>query len=66
MPVGARAGEGIGGIGVVEALQLGRTDRSVGLLADVDTLPIEEQRERPYARRFPGVHHGCGHASSEP
>ena len=35
--------------------------RSIGLRADMDALPMDEQTNLPYASRTPGVFHGCGH-----
>jgi amidohydrolase len=37
--------------------------RCVGLRADIDALPIQEQSGVPYASKKPGVFHGCGHDS---
>lgn len=59
--LGLEVHEGIGGTGVVGVLRAGRGGRSVGLRADMDALPMQEQGERPYVSRFAGVHHGCGH-----
>ncbi len=59
--LGLEVHEGIGGTGVVGVLRAGSGQRSVGLRADMDALPILEQGERSYVSRFPGVHHGCGH-----
>ncbi len=33
----------------------------IGLRADIDALPIQEQSGLPYASRYPGVMHACGH-----
>ena len=52
---------GIGGTGVVATLRAGKSTRSIGLRADMDALPIQEQTELPYASRTPGIFHGCGH-----
>ncbi len=35
--------------------------RAIGLRADMDALPIEEQTGLPYASRTQGVMHACGH-----
>lgn len=59
--LGLEVHEGIGGTGVVGVLRAGSGQRSVGLRADMDALPILEQGQKPYVSRFPGVHHGCGH-----
>ncbi|HET9148746.1 MAG TPA: amidohydrolase [Acetobacteraceae bacterium] len=51
---------GIGGHGVVATLRRGG-NRSVGLRADMDALPIDEATGLSYASRHPGVMHACGH-----
>lgn len=52
---------GIGGTGVVAVLKEGSSDRTIGLRADMDALPIQEKTALAYASRNPGVFHGCGH-----
>jgi amidohydrolase len=52
---------GIGGHGVVATITRGQSNRSVGLRADMDALPIIETTELPYASTNPGVMHACGH-----
>jgi hippurate hydrolase len=52
---------GIGGHGVVATISRGQSNRSVGLRADMDALPIEETSGVPYASGNPGVMHACGH-----
>ncbi|MDQ8730777.1 M20 aminoacylase family protein [Bradyrhizobium sp. LHD-71] len=53
---------GIGGTGVVGELK-GRHDgnRRIGLRADMDALPIQEETGLPYASTAPGKMHACGH-----
>jgi amidohydrolase len=51
---------GIGGHGVVATLRRGG-NRSVGLRADMDALPIVEATGLPYASKNQGVMHACGH-----
>ena len=53
--------EGVGRTGVVGVLRNGTSGRSIGLRADMDALPIQEQTNLPYASRTPGSFHGCGH-----
>jgi hippurate hydrolase len=52
---------GIGGHGLVATLRRGTSNRSVGLRADMDALPIAETTGLPYASTTPGVMHACGH-----
>jgi hippurate hydrolase len=52
---------GVGGHGVVATITRGQSNRSVGLRADMDALPIEESTGLPYASTNPGVMHACGH-----
>lgn len=52
---------GVGGHGVVATLTRGQSNRSVGLRADMDALPINETTNLAYASRTPGVMHACGH-----
>jgi hippurate hydrolase len=51
----------IGGTGLVGVLKAGSSDRSIGLRADMDALPIEEATGLPHSSCNPGVFHGCGH-----
>ena len=52
---------GIGGHGIVATLRRGASNRSVGLRADMDALPIEETTGAAWASSRPGVMHACGH-----
>ena len=52
---------GVGGHGVVATLTRGPSNRSVGLRADMDALPIAEATGLPYASATVGVMHACGH-----
>ncbi|AVO36921.1 M20 aminoacylase family protein [Pukyongiella litopenaei] len=53
---------GIGGTGVVGVIRGNRDGaRRVGLRADMDALPIEEETNLPYRSTNPGVMHACGH-----
>ena len=59
--LGLEVHEGIGRTGVVAVLRNGASGRSIGLRADMDALPIQEQTNLPYASRTEGSFHGCGH-----
>jgi amidohydrolase len=52
---------GIGGNGVVATISRGQSNRSVGLRADMDALPILETSGVTYASTNSGVMHACGH-----
>ena len=52
---------GVGGTGVVGIVEGARPGRSIGLRADMDALPIEEETNLPWRSKTPGVSHACGH-----
>ena len=49
------------GVGVVGILRSGGGNRSIGLRADMDALPITETSTHDYVSRNNGVMHACGH-----
>jgi hippurate hydrolase len=51
----------IGGTGLVGTLSAGSSQRSIGLRADMDALPIHEKTGLPYASCHDGKMHACGH-----
>jgi hippurate hydrolase len=51
----------VGGHGVVAVLNNGTGTRSIGIRADMDALPIEEETGATYASTVPGKMHACGH-----
>ncbi len=55
--------EGIGRTGVVAVLkgQGGDSGHVIGLRADMDALPINEESGKPWASETPGKMHACGH-----
>ena len=61
--LGVEVAEGVGGHGVVGTIRRGGTsNRSVGLRADMDALPIQELNPLlPWRSTVPGVMHACGH-----
>lgn len=59
--LGLEVHEGLAGTGVVGTLRCGSSERSVGLRADMDALPMAEQSRLAHASRNAGAHHGCGH-----
>ncbi|MEC7470087.1 MAG: amidohydrolase, partial [Pseudomonadota bacterium] len=58
---GLKVTTGVGKTGVVASLKVGNGSRSIGLRADMDALPIQEETGLPYASCHDGVFHGCGH-----
>ena len=58
---GCEVYRGIGRTGVVGALRVGNSPRSVGLRADMDALPIQEATGLDYRSRHDGRMHACGH-----
>jgi amidohydrolase len=59
---GVEVHPGIGGTGVVGVVK-GRKDngRRIGLRADMDALPMEENTNLPWRSTIPNRFHGCGH-----
>jgi Metal-dependent amidase/aminoacylase/carboxypeptidase len=56
---------GLGRTGVVGVIKgrksAGGDLKVIGLRADMDALPIEEETNLPYASKTPGKMHACGH-----
>ncbi len=52
---------GMGTTGVVAILKNGTSNRSVGLRADMDALPMTEHNQFAHASRHIGKMHACGH-----
>ncbi|MBD1553086.1 amidohydrolase [Pseudomonas sp. C2L11] len=52
---------GVAGTGVVGTLKLGHSQRTLGLRADMDALPITEENAFGHASLHPGKMHACGH-----
>ncbi len=58
---GIEVHRGIGKTGVVGVLRAGSARRSVGLRADMDALPIQEENSFEYKSKIKGQMHACGH-----
>jgi hippurate hydrolase len=58
---GIEVHRGVGGTGVVGVLRRGTGKTAIGLRADMDCLPMEEQTNLDYRSRSPGRMHACGH-----
>jgi hippurate hydrolase len=52
---------GVGGTGIVATVRCGSGTGSVGLRADMDGLPIDEQTGLAYSSTHAGRMHACGH-----
>lgn len=52
---------GLAGTGIVASLKNGSGTKSIGLRADFDALPIQEETGLEYASTHEGVMHACGH-----
>src|SRR5690625_1054712 len=52
---------GVGRTGVTAELDTGRPGRTVLVRADMDALPVHEERESEYRSTVPGKMHACGH-----
>jgi len=53
--------QGLAGTGVVGTVTRGRSNRAIGLRADLDALPIEEANQFSHRSKNPGIMHACGH-----
>ncbi|MCC8980799.1 M20 aminoacylase family protein [Bradyrhizobium acaciae] len=59
---GIEVHRGLGGTGVVGVLKgKGNSTRKIGLRADMDALPMEENTNLKWRSTIPGRFHGCGH-----
>ncbi|VIO76149.1 M20 aminoacylase family protein [Bradyrhizobium ivorense] len=59
---GIEVHRGLGGTGVVGVLKgKGNSGKKIGLRADMDALPMEENTNLEWRSTIPGRFHGCGH-----
>lgn len=58
---GLEVRRGVAGTGLVARLTGGRPGRTIALRADIDALPIQDEKTSEYASSVPGVMHACGH-----
>ena len=53
--------EGICSTGIVAEIDTGQPGNTIAVRADMDALPMNDDKEVPYASRVPGSMHACGH-----
>ena len=53
--------EAYGRSSIVGFLNPDQKDFTIGIRADMDALPLTEKTNLPYASKYPGVMHACGH-----
>ncbi|MDF2679807.1 MAG: amidohydrolase, partial [Brevibacillus sp.] len=59
--LGLEVRRGVGRTGVVGLLRGRQPGPTIGLRADMDALPIQDQKEAAYRSTVPGKMHACGH-----
>lgn len=59
--LGIEVKTGIGGYGVIGIIRGENAGKVVALRADMDALPIQDEKTVEYASQTPGVMHACGH-----
>lgn len=52
---------GIGGNGIVVTIKGELPGPAIALRADIDALPIQDEKQCDYASKIPGIMHACGH-----
>jgi amidohydrolase len=58
---GLEVHRGLAKTGVVATLRAGQGTRAIGLRADLDALPIQEENAFPHRSNYDGRMHACGH-----
>ncbi|GAV20285.1 amidohydrolase [Mariprofundus micogutta] len=59
--LGMEVHEGIGGFGLLSTLKIDEDKPWIAFRADMDALPIQDGKQRPYASRVSNKSHTCGH-----
>ncbi len=59
--LGIETHRGLATTGVIGVLRAGRSERAIGLRADMDALPMNEANSFAHRSVFEGHMHGCGH-----
>lgn len=59
--LGVAVRERVGGNGVLGFIKGKNPGKTIGLRADFDALPIQEENDHEYVSTNPGVMHACGH-----
>ncbi|WP_392565643.1 M20 aminoacylase family protein [Utexia brackfieldae] len=58
---GYQVHRGLGKTGVIGTLKVGNSHKVIGIRADMDALPIQENNGKKWASQIPNRMHGCGH-----
>ncbi|HVJ66272.1 MAG TPA: amidohydrolase [Bdellovibrionota bacterium] len=59
--LGLKVKENVGRTGVQADLEVPGATRRIAIRADMDALPMDELRDKPYKSTVPGAAHMCGH-----
>jgi amidohydrolase len=59
--LGIKFRKGVGNTGVIGVIAGRRGGKTIGLRADMDAVPVQEETGLSYASKNPGIMHACGH-----
>ncbi len=59
--LGLEVEKNVGGTGVVALLKGNKPGKTVAIRADMDALPVQDKKEKPYTSVNEGICHACGH-----